>query len=202
MTMKTVLGSIHRISTRSIYDVLLKNELGINENAHLRIEFVYEDFSLRNILGFRRSKLISTTIRSHMWKIIHRIEFSEIEEAKVKLISPSCKICGEGDIDRIHHYFRCEKVVNISIIFLRVLRIFDPLYTLEEILEFKAKEEHPQLYWFIALTLYYIDKNRKRCSTDLYRAYMWTELEVLRKSKCENEEMIQAINIMLELLEE
>ena len=201
MTMKTVLGSIHRISTRSIYDVLLKNELGINENTQLRIELVYEDFSLRNILGFTRSKLISTTVRSHMWKIIHRIEFSEIEEAKVKLISPSCKICGEGDIDRIHHYFRCEKVVNISIIFLRVLRIFDPLYTLEEILEFKAKEEHPQLYWFIALTLYYIDKNRKRCSTDLYRAYMWTELEVLRKSKCANE-MLLAINIMLELLEE
>ena len=92
--------------------------------------------------------------------------------------------------------------MNISIIFLQVLRIFDPLYSLEEILEFKAKEEHPQLYWFIALTLYYIDKNRKRCSTDLYRAFMWSELEVLRKSKYANEEMLQAVHIMLELLEE
>ena len=43
--------------------------------------------------------------------------------------------------------------------FLRVLKVFDPHYSLEEIMDFKGKEEHPQLYWFIALTLlFYIDE--------------------------------------------
>ena len=200
--MKTVLGSIQRVSTKSIYDVLLKDEFSNNENFQLRIELVYDDFSLQNILEFTRSKLIPTTVRSHMWKIIHKIEFSEIEEARVKLISPSCNICGEFDIDRIHLYFKCEKVVNIGLLFLRVLRVFDPLYSLEEILEFKGKEEHPQLYWFISLTLFYIDKNRKKCTTDLYKAYMWSELETLRMSKYASEDMLLALKIMLELLEE
>ena len=126
--MKTVLGSIQQISTKSIYDVLLKDEFRNNENFQLKIELVYDDFSLRNILEFTRSKLIPTTVRSHMWKIIHKIEYSEIEEAKVKLISPSCNSCGEVDIDRIHHYFKCEKIFNIGLIFLRVLRVFDPQY--------------------------------------------------------------------------
>ena len=91
--------------------------------------------------------------------------------------------------------------MNIGVLFLRVSSIFDPLYSFEEILEFKAKEEHPQLYWFIALTLFYIDKNRKRGSTDLYRAYMKFELETLRKSKLVNEEMLVATEILVELLE-
>ena len=64
--MKTVLGSIQRISTKSIYDVLLKDEFSNNENFKLRIELVYDDFSLRNTLEFT----CSTTVRSHMWKII------------------------------------------------------------------------------------------------------------------------------------
>ena len=42
-----------------------------------------------------------------------------------------------------------------------VLRVYAPQYSLDEVLEFKAKEEHHQLYWFIALTLFYIDKNLK-----------------------------------------
>ena len=120
----------------------------------------------------------------------------------MKLISPSCIICGEFDIDRILYYFKCEKVVNIGLLFLRVLRVFDPLYLLEEILEFKGKEEHPQLYWFISLTLFYIDKNRKKCTTDLYKAYMWSELETLRMFKYASEDMLLALKIMLELLEE
>ena len=74
--MKTVLGSTQQISTKSIYDVLLKDEFRNNENFQLKIELVYDDFSLRNILEFTRSKLIPITVRSHMWKIIHKIEFS------------------------------------------------------------------------------------------------------------------------------
>ena len=92
--------------------------------------------------------------------------------------------------------------MNIGVLFLRVLSIFDPLYSFEEILEFKAKEEHPQLYWFIALTLFYIDKNRKRGSTDFYRAYMKSELETLRMSKFANEYMPLAADILVELLED
>ena len=97
-----------------------------------------------------------------MWKIINRTEHLEIEEAKVKLCSPVCRQCGELDISRFHLYFQCERIRNIGIIFLQVLRVFDPQYSLEEVLEFKAIEEHPQMYWFIALTLYFIDKNRKK----------------------------------------
>ena len=71
-----------------------------------------------------------------MWKVIHRIEYSGIEEAKVKLGSPICKQCGEIDIERNHLYFQCERVINIGQIFLKVLRIFDPQYTAEEVLAF------------------------------------------------------------------
>ena len=84
--------------------------------------------------------------------------------------------------------------------FLRVLRVYDPQYTFTEILEFRGKEEHPQLYWFIALSLYYVDANRRRGNLDLYRAFMWSEFETLKLSKFADEEMLMAINIMLELL--
>ena len=153
-------------------------------------------------MEFTHSRFIPVSVRSHMRKIIHRIEHSDIEEAKVKLSSPICKLCGELDIARIHLYFQCERVRNIGIIFLRVLRVFDPHISLEEVLEFKAIEEHPQMYWFIALTLFFIDKNRKRCSTDSYKAYMWSELETMRRSKRANDNILTGVTILLELLEE
>ena len=200
--LKLVLGSIHKVSTKDIYDVLMRNEFGINGDFRPRIESVYEDFSLSNILEFTNSKLIPVSVRSHMWKIVHRIGYSEIEEAKVKLVSPLCKQCGEQDIDRIHLYFKCEKVESIGKMFLNILRIFDPQYTFEEILDFKGKEEHPQLYWFIAMTLFYIDKNRRRCSTEMYRAYLCSELDILKMSRYANDEMLIVTQLMLEMLEE
>ena len=201
-TLKLVLDNTQRVSTKDIYNVLLKNEFSINEEIKLRIEAVYDDFSLNNILEFTHSKFIPISVRSHMWKIIHRIEYSEVEEARVKLISPSCKYCGELEICRIHLYFQCERVKHVGRLFLRVLRVYDPQYSFDEVLEFKAKEEHPQLYWFIALTLFYIDKNRKRCSTDLYRAFMRSELETWKKSKHANDDRMLAVEVMLELLDD
>ena len=56
--LKLVLGSIHKVSTKDIYDVLMRNEFGINGDFRPRIESVYEDFSLSNILEFTISKLI------------------------------------------------------------------------------------------------------------------------------------------------
>ena len=202
MTLKLVLGSTLRLSTKDIYQVLIENEFNINEEFKLRIESMYNDFSIGSILEFTHSKFIPISVRSHMWKIIHRIEYSEIEEAKVKLCSPVCRQCGELDISRFHLYFQCERIRNIGIIFLQVLRVFDPQYSLEEVLEFKAIEEHPQMYWFIALTLYFIDKNRKRCNADVYRAYMWSELKTLKRSKLAKDNMVTGATIMLELLEE
>ena len=199
-TLKLVLGSTYRATTKDIYHALMRNELSIDGDFKLRIESIYDDFSLGNILEFTHSKFIPLSVRSHMWKIVHRIEHSDIEEAKVKLISPSCKYCGEQDIDRVHLYFQCERVISVGKIFLKVLRIFDPQYTFEEVLDFKGKEEHPQLYWFIALTLFYIDKN-KRCSSELYRAFLWSELETLKMSKHANDEMLLVMNVMLELLD-
>ena len=98
-----------------------------------------------------------------------------------------CKQCGEQDIDRIDLYFKCENVESIGKMFLKILRIFDPQYTFEEILDFKGKEEHPQLYWFIAMTLFYIDKNRRRCSTEMYRAYLCSELDILKMFRYAND---------------
>ena len=73
--------------------------------------------------------------------------------------------------------------------FPKVLGIFDPQYSFEDVLEFKGKAEHPQLYWFFALTLFYIDKNR-RCSSELNRAYFWSEFETLKLSKHANDEIL------------
>ena len=98
-------------------------------------------------------------------------------------------------------YFHCERVARIGNIFLKVLRIFDPQFSFQEVLDFSCKEEHPQLYWFIALTLFYIDKNKKKCSSELYRSYMWTELETLKMSKHANDEMLLVTKVMLELLD-
>ena len=135
-----------------------------------------------------------------MGRIIHAVPDKRIEEAKVKLSDPVCKICDYEDIDRVHIYFECEKAREIGQNFLRVWRVYDPQYIFTEILEFRGKEEHPQLYWFIALTLYYVDTNRRRGNLDLYRAFMWLEFETLKLSKFADEEMLMAINIMLELL--
>jgi len=197
---KLVLGRVDQFSTKNFYNTLLNNEFHITEDYKLRIELLYQDSCLQNILQFTNGKVLSLPVRSNMWKIIHRIKFTEIEEARVKLSNPSCKICGKEDIDRVHIYFECEKVHEIGEKFLQVLRVYDPQYTFTEILEFKGKEEHPQLYWFIALTLYYVDTNRRRGNFDQYRAFMWSELEILKLSKYADQEMLIAINIMLELL--
>ena len=79
--------------------------------------------------------------------------------------------------------------------------MFDPQYSLEEVMEFKAKDKHPQLFWFIALTMYYIDKNRKRGNRELYKAFMWSEFETLKMTKSADDEILMSINILLELLE-
>ena len=52
-TLKLVLDNTQRVSTKDIYNVLLKNEFSINEEFKLRIEAVYDDFSLKNILSLR-----------------------------------------------------------------------------------------------------------------------------------------------------
>ena len=52
-----------------------------------------------------------------------------------------------------------------------MLRVYDPQYSFTEILEFRGKEEFPQLYWFIALTLYYVDTNRRRGNIEYLCGY-------------------------------
>ena len=84
-----MLDSTQRILTPDIYQVLIRNEFDINENFKLRIESVHDGFSLPSILEFTHYKVVPVCVRSH------RIEYSEIEEAKVKLSSPLCKQCGE-----------------------------------------------------------------------------------------------------------
>ena len=61
-------------------------EKWIEYYSRLSHEDVYNDFSLNSALQFTNSKIISLQVRSYMWKLIHRIQFTEIEEAKVKLI--------------------------------------------------------------------------------------------------------------------
>ena len=189
------------LSTRNIYQVLMRDEFHITTDFKLRIESLYDDFSLQSSFQFTLSKVIPVSVRSHMWKLIHRIRYSEIEEAKIKLTITTCKICGEVDVDRIHLYFKCEKMKSIGDIFTRVLRVFDPQYSLEEVIEFKAMDEHPQLFWFIALTMYYIDENRKKVNCELYKAFMWSEFETLKMTKYADDEILMSINILLELLE-
>ena len=190
-----------KLSTRNIYQVLMRDEFHITTDFKLRIESLYDDFSLQSSFQFTLSKVIPVSVRSHMWKLIHRIRYSEIEEAKIKLTITTCKICGEVDVDRIHLYFKCEKMKSIGDIFTRVLRVFDPQYSLEEVIEFKAMDEHPQLFWFIALTMYYIDENRKKVNCELYKAFMWSEFETLKMTKYADDEILMSINILLELLE-
>ena len=68
-------------------------------------------------------------------------------------------------------------------------------------MDFKGKEEHPQLYWFIAITLFNIDKNRRMCSTEMYRAYLCSELDILKMSRYVNDEMLIVTQLMVEMLE-
>ena len=89
MNIKCVLHNVQTLTTRNIYAILLKKELDITEEFQLRIESIYTDFSLESAFQFTYSKMISLPVRSHMWKLIHRIEYSEIEEARVKLTNPS-----------------------------------------------------------------------------------------------------------------
>ena len=77
-TLKLVLDSTHRVTTKDIYQALMRNEFSIEGDFKLRIESIYDDFSLRNILEFTHSKCISVCVRSHMWKIVHRIQHSDI----------------------------------------------------------------------------------------------------------------------------
>ena len=42
----------------------------------------------------------------------------------------------------------------------------------------------------------------KRCSTDLYRAFMRSELEKWKKSKHANDDLLIAVEVMVELLDD
>ena len=110
-------------------------------------------------------------------------------------------MCLEVDISRLHVYFTCDAVQNVSTSFLKVLRIFDPLYSFEEIFMFRIMPEHPQLSWFIANTLYYIENNRGKCTRIKYQTYMLTEFETFNLSRHATDEMKNVVKMMIELIE-
>ena len=60
---------------------------------------------------------------------------------------------------------------------------------------------NPGLCWFIKMALYYIDKNRRRCSAEFYRVFMWSAFKTLKMSKCANYEMLIVAKVMLKRLD-
>ena len=42
----------------------------------------------------------------------------------------------------------------------------------------------------------------QKCSTDLYKAFLWSELEVLRRSNKANDDMVIGATVLVEMLDE
>ena len=81
------------------------------------------------------------------------------------------------------------------------MAIFDPQYSFEEILLFKIMPEHPQLSWFIANTLYYLENSRGKCTLMKYQTFMLTEFETFNLSRDATDEMKNVVKMMIELIE-
>ena len=201
-TMKYVLEKMLRLSTKHIYDILLKREFGLEDgDFKFKNQLRYDDFSMENVIEITTSKYISLPVRTFVWKLAHNLIQTEIEEAKFKNRVPTCKLCLEVDISKSHIYFSCYAVQNVANSFLNVLRIFDPQYSFEEILLFKIMPEHPQLSWFIANTLYYIENSRGKCTLMKYQTFMLTEFETFNLSRHATDEMKNVVKMMIELIE-
>ena len=181
-TMKYVLENMQRLTTKHIYEILLKREFNLTNDFKFKNQHRYEDFSFSSVIEITTSKYISLPVRSFVWKLAHNLIQTEIDEAKFRNRIPTCKLCLKVDISRLHVYFTCDAVQNVSTSFLNVLRIFDPLYSFDEIFMFRIMPEHPQLSWFIANTLYYIENNRGKCTRMKYQHFMLTEFETFNFS--------------------
>ena len=146
------------ITTQNIYKILLNEEFSIDETLTLKIEMKNPMLCLEKFVEVNKSKLLSQPVRSFSWKLFHNLLFVETEEARIKNRSPICSTCGETDIDQIHIYFRCPKLKGIGQILMKILKIFDPEFSEEEVLAFQLQNEFPQANWVTLNTLFYIYK--------------------------------------------
>ena len=154
---------------------------------------MYNDFSLNSALQFTNSKIISLPMISHMWKLIHRIRFTDIEEVKVKLKKLLCRNCEEGILKEFIFMFK----FNVT----KLLIWRGNFFGCAEILDFKGKADRPRLFLFIANKLFYINTNRRRCNGDLYSTYMRSKLKTVSLLRFADDDMQTGLKIMVELLE-
>ena len=132
-----------------------------------------------------------------MWKLIRRIHYSEIEEAKVKLSTPSCKQCGKEDVDRVYLYFQCDKFLNLGTTFFENFESIWPPISLWRGVGIQSDGGTPSVV--LVHSMYFVLYWQKQTKN---RAFLWTEFETLKLSKYADEEMLCAIHIILELVDE
>ena len=90
MILKYVLEKMLRLSTKHIYDILLKREIGLEDgDFKFKNQLRYDDFSMENVIEITTSKYISLPVRTFVWKLAHNLIQAEIEEAKFKNKSPN-----------------------------------------------------------------------------------------------------------------
>ena len=189
------------ITTQNIYKILLNEEFSIDETLTLKIEMKNQMLCLEKFVEVNKSKLLSQSVRSFSWKLFHNLLFVETEEARIRNRSPICSTCGETDIDQIHIYFRCPKLKGIGQILMKILKIFDPEFSEEEVLAFQLQTEFPQANWVTLNTLFYIYKSRKNISIEAFKSYLINAMETVRRSKFCDQDTEIAIDVLIEMIE-
>ena len=84
---------------------------------------------------------------------------------------------------------------------MKIMRIMDPHYSEEEVMHLSMVDPSmPQASWLIANTVTYISKNRDECNIPKYKAFLNTELQILKQSRYADQEAILSIEVFIDLI--
>ena len=179
----------------------MKKEFGLGDDLKLKIERENTDIDLSKVAEVLNSRMIFLTTRSQLFRFFHKLIYFEPEEGKIKKRTAVCKLCDEQYITRTHIYFKCSKLYGIGRDFMKIMRIMDPHYSEEEVMHLSMVDPSmPQASWLIANTVTYISKNRDECNIPKYKAFLNTELQILKQSRYADQEAILSIEVFIDLI--
>ena len=191
-----VLEKCNRFETKDIYEVLLFDEFQLDEGFKYKVVLDNPNLNVENAVTLVNSKLLSVKVRTTIWKQFHNVLYNDILKAKISNTVPVCKYCTEVDVNRVHLYFSCVKNNGCGRIFMKILQVFGQ-FEENDVLNMNFDVEIPQLAWFIANYLHYMQNNSENCNPGHFKQFLLAEFEVVRRSKfCDGSLEIEMNNLI------
>ena len=136
-----------------------------------------------------------------MWKFVHNISYLETDIARIDKASVKCRLCQEVNVEREHLLVTCNRLNGVGEAMMKTLHLFNPRYTESDIMMIDLEPEFPQVDWFVANALFFIQKNRDNCTRNKIVSYLKSTYEVFSRSRYCDEDMRLSTRILIEAFE-